>query len=305
MTRPKEDLARILVVDDEEAIRVILSDVLSEAGYAVLLASSGDQAIAMLRSDPPHMVITDMKMPGADGLEVVKAARAVDPGLPVVVVTGYASVDTAVELMKLGAADYIPKPFNIDHIRIVVARLLRMRELQRQANEAARYKELARVDQLTGLYNRRHFDEALAAEVRRAKRYDRPVSLMLFDLDGFKQYNDTRGHRAGDVLLHEFGALLKRAVRQSDCATRYGGDEFAVILPETDKNGMRLLGERLTVETQDLHPGPDPQQQVTASAGGATLPSDAADADHLVERADQALYRAKQAGRNRIYIWGG
>ncbi len=311
--------ARLLAVDDEEVMRMMLQDVLSDEGYDIDAAASGEEAIELLRKHDYDVVITDVRMPGLDGVAVLKAAKKKDPEMDVVVVTGYASVETAVELMKLGAADYITKPFNIDHIRLVVARLLERRDLKRRAGEVEIYREMSRIDPLTGLYNRRHFNDMLVQEFERTKRYETPFSLLLIDIDNFKGYNDTYGHLAGDAALKAIGFLLKKEVRRSDMATRYGGEEFAIILPHTGKRGAQIMADRLLekVAETNFNPSTDASPaKITVSIGCATYPGDvstaalgkaeldkAAGMEEIVGAADRNLYRAKANGKNQV--WAG
>jgi len=158
-------------------------------------------------------------------------------------------------------------------------------------------------DGLTGLYNHRYFHDRLEEETERARRYKTPLSVVLYDIDDFKVYNDTNGHIAGDVLLVEASKLIRRTVRRSDIASRYGGDELAIILPHTDKAGAFIIADRIRERVAQHHfPNQDilPLGQVSFSGGVSTFPGDAADKTSLIESADHALYQSKQAGKNRV-----
>ena len=304
---PSKGDTRILVVDDEEIMRAFLKEVLSDEGYVVELAVSGRDAVEKMEQQQYDIIITDIVMPELDGLGVVAAAKDLPYDVDVVVMTGYASMETAVESMKLGATDYITKPFNIDQIRIIVSNAIKERALKRQAAEGEFYKELSRKDGLTNLYNHRFFHQLLETEVSRALRYNRVVSLLMIDIDNFKRFNDSHGHPAGDVALKQLARLLEKGSRSCDFVARYGGEEFAVIAPEAAPDAARRMAERLREMIADAHfEGEEamPGGSLAISIGVATVPMQAQDKCELVERADQALYRAKALGRNRVVVYG-
>ncbi len=298
---------RILVVDDEEIMRHFLREVLEGEGYDIELAASGREAVEKMAAGRYDIVITDIVMPELDGLGVVRAAKQLPYDVDVVVMTGYASMETAVESMKLGATDYITKPFNIDQIRIIVSNAVKERALKRRAAEGEFYKELARKDGLTDLYNHRFFNQLLETEVSRARRYNRVVSLLMIDIDHFKRYNDSHGHPAGDVALKRLAYLLRHSSRDCDFVARYGGEEFAVIAPEASTDSARRMAERIRSLVEEAEfDGEEVMAggRLTISIGVATFPMQASDKRELVERADEALYRAKALGRNRVVVYG-
>jgi diguanylate cyclase (GGDEF)-like protein len=292
---------RILVVDDDEAVCLVLSRALDGATHNVEMADSGQEAIDRLRNDSFDLVITDLKMPAVDGVEVLSKAKELDPLCEVIVITGYASVNSAVEVMKLGAYDYISKPFNLERIRFLVDRALEKTRLQKAAAERDSYERLSQLDGMTGVHNRRGFDQFLSAEISRCRRYARPLSLLMIDLDDLKAINDTHGHQAGDTVLREVASTLKRSVRDSDIVARYGGDEFAVILVETSKADAIATANRLKgLLATPGHLGADlnvhPEHATTVSIGVSNYPTDAGEIDELVSKADRALYAAKASG---------
>ncbi|HUW58525.1 MAG TPA: diguanylate cyclase [Planctomycetota bacterium] len=295
--------ARLLVVDDEPMIRQLLTDVLGDEGYRVDTVTSGEEAVIKLRDTRYDFVITDLMMPGMSGIQVLETVKQLDPETEVVVMTGYASLNTAVECMKLGAADYLNKPINIDEIRIILTRMIEKKRLQQKAKEVDFYKELSRTDGLTQLYNHKFFHQLLATEIARTRRYGGEVSLLMVDVDYFKAYNDHNGHPMGDAALQKVAWILSEKSRDVDSVARYGGEEFAVIAPETPKQGAIDLAERLRQEIE----GADferaevmPHGKFTISIGVASYPQDGSSKSELIERADQALYQAKTAGRNRV-----
>ncbi len=297
---------KILIVDDEEIVRSFLFDVLSDEGYEVTAVSSGEEAVKLLKKDTFYLIITDIKMPGMNGMQVLRTAKEMDPNQNVIVMTGYASTETAVESMKLGAADYITKPFNLDQIRIVVAKTLERSKLRKKAEEGEIYKQLSRIDGLTELFNYAFFQQLLKTEVERAQRYGHELSLLMIDIDDFKEYNDRNGHPAGDEALKCLSRVMSRAVRGCDFIARYGGDEFVVVLPETDLSEAKLIGERLRLLVEQPEFENElayKQGLITVSVGLATYPHDAQTKEDLIKRADEALYRAKALNRNKLCVF--
>jgi two-component system cell cycle response regulator len=249
----------------------------------------------ILRREPFEVVLLDISMPVITGMDVLRQITQAFEELPVIIVTGHGSIEVAVESMQAGAADFVTKPVPaaVLHIRI------------QKALEHARTRRLASTDGLTEVYNHRTFQERLAQEVDRARRYNRPLSLLMIDVDRFKVYNDTYGHPQGDVVLQELARLLKDMSRTSDTVARYGGEEFAIILPETDSVSAQKIGQRLREHVErHAFPGAErlPGGALTISIGVATQVIPSSTKSALVQAADAALYAAKGAGRNRICV---
>jgi diguanylate cyclase (GGDEF)-like protein len=287
----------ILVVDDEEIMRNLLCDVLTEAGYNVEAVSCGGEAIEKVQQEKFPIVVTDLKMPGMNGIEVIKGLRAINSGICVIVITAYPSIDSVIEAMREGIYDYIVKPFNIEELKLVIHRAAERQYLLHEAGQKEFYKELSILDGLTGVYNHRYFQEILLREIERARRYGHSICLLMIDLDDFKKYNDTHGHLAGDKLLREFAELFISAFRAADTVFRYGGEEFVIIHAETLKQGGVEVAKRILNLTKRILP-------VSISIGLSCFPDDAKDKDELIKRADEALYQAKRLGKNRICIFG-
>jgi diguanylate cyclase (GGDEF)-like protein len=288
-------------VDDEEVVCRFLKRVLDGERSDVEVCHGGPEAIARLEEDSFDLVITDLKMPGVDGIGVLSKAKELDPLCEVIIVTAYASVESAVEVMKLGAYDYISKPFNVDRIRLVVDKALEKRRLLQAAGERDFYKRLSQLDGLTEVYNRRAFEELLAAEISRSDRFRRPLSLLMVDLDYLKVINDRLGHQAGDRVLKEVAWTLKASVRNCDAVARYGGDEFAIILVETGKTDAMTTANRLSRLVRVLEVGHSrglagEDRAMTISIGVANYPTDTKVKDELIRSADKALYDAKAGG---------
>lgn len=294
---------KILVVDDEEAVRKAVVDSLRHDGYDVCEAGDGETALECLERQPFELVLTDMVMPRMDGLTLIKLAGQRGYQTAYIVMTAYSSVDSAVEAMKSGAADYLPKPFPLELLRLVVARTLQAQRLAERARQADLYEKLAQTDGLTELNNYRFFQQRLSIELNRAQRFNRPLSLIMLDLDLFKAYNDIYGHQAGDQALRQLACLLRHSSRSYDLVARYGGDEFVIILPETSKKMAAEVAERIrgSVEQARIEgDGQAPGGHFTASLGIASFPEDATERGDLIRKADLALYHAKTRGRNRV-----
>ena len=299
--------SRLLIIDDDESVRLLLRDLLEEAGYAVRTAKSGEEALQLIRVATYDIIITDLRLSGMYGLEVVKEVRAIDPGIDVIVMTGYASVNSAVESMKAGAIDYITKPFNSDHIKMVVQKSLERREYQRLAQEREFYKVLSSIDGLTELYNYRYMHQYLKIELEREKRYKRHLSLLMVDIDDFKHYNDIYGHVVGDMVLKRLASILQNATRGCDVICRYGGEEFAIMLPETSKEEAIIVCERIrksVAMTTMVDEKANAVGTISVTIGLAAFPEDADNKDDLIANADKALYQGKGAGKNCIFLFG-
>jgi two-component system, cell cycle response regulator len=309
----------LLVVDDEETLRSVVSQVLSADGFLVAEAASGEEALEAFRENSHPLVITDIRMGGMSGLELLTEIKRHNPDTQVVIMTSHASLDSALSAMRAGAYDYLIKPFeSLDLISAVAGRaaekarlVAQNRELLEQLQNANRelqevngaLKEMAVRDGLTSLYNHRHFQEALAQEIARAHRSGKPCSVAFMDVDNFKAYNDTHGHPDGDRLLRTLAEILTSHLRGSDLAARYGGEEFVLLLPETPKSAALRIAEGVRGRVEQEHfPGRErqPLGRVTVSIGVASYPEDGADAAEVMACADQRLYQAKHGGRNMV-----
>jgi len=295
---------KILLVDDEQDPRVTLSEMLEMKEFTVTATDAGEKALTMLENEEFDLLLTDLFMPRIDGIALTRAVKSMGLSVPVIVMTGFATIEAAVETMKAGASDFITKPFNIDQIIIVIDRTLETKRLQKLAQEREYYEHLSNIDGLTELYNHRYFHQILLTEIEREKRYRRPLSLMIIDVDNFKDCNDSYGHLVGDVVLKQIGALIKKSTRGCDFVARYGGEEFSVILPETSKQEAAVVAERIRSSIEEFsfsscvgkHMG-----RLTVTIGLASLPEDAQDKTGLIEMADKGMYRGKESGKNRVY----
>jgi diguanylate cyclase (GGDEF)-like protein len=297
---------RLLVVDDDALLRRSLNLQLTRAGYEVHEAEDGQVAWDMIQRQGYRFVITDWNMPGVNGLELVRRIREMlSAGYTyILMLTAHSEKLDVIAGLNSGADDYLTKPFDMDELRARVGIGVRILELEARLQESlASAAELAVRDGLTGLFNRREFDSRLADEVQRAARYQRPLSLLMIDIDHFKHYNDQHGHPQGDALLRELSTLFLGCVRSTDFVARYGGEEFAVILPETNPANALAVANSI-LERVCAHPflyrETQPGGVLTVSIGVGGLSDAQPDAERLLLAADQALYQAKHAGRNRV-----
>ncbi|PSP32043.1 MAG: diguanylate cyclase response regulator [Cyanobacteria bacterium QS_8_48_54] len=293
----------ILLVDPEKTQRLILRRAMEKEGYRVMEASDGEQCLEVCSYLKPDLVLLDAMMPGVDGFTCCSQLHSLmgkdcPPVLMTTVLNDQASVDLAFEV---GAIDYVTKP--------VIWSLLRQRLYRLFQNQWAmgELQRLSLVDGLTKIANRRSFDERLPQEWHRLAREAAPLSLVLCDLDRFKNYNGLYGHQAGDECLQEVAKVLdESAKRPADLAARYGGEEFALILPNTDAEGAVRIAETIQGRLQAsaiTHENSDVSKLVTLSMGVASeIPKPDSSEKALIEQADQALYRAKQQGGDRVVL---
>ena len=304
--------AKVLLVEDDPIQASATKEILSKLGYEVLWAEDGINAIKLVKSQKPDIVLLDVILPGMDGYEVCRWLKLEETtkGIPIIMLTVKKELSDKISGLHIGADDYLPKPYNELELNARIYALLRTKALQDELKLKNRQLEdlldkvnfMAITDSLTGLYNRRRFLDVLTTEYERAKRYGTPFSLVMLDIDYFKKINDNFGHVVGDTVLKEISEILLKGIRDIDTAARYGGEEFMLILPNTDKDHARIVAERIrqAIETYDFI-GLD--RKISASIGISGMPdASIADEDRLIRCADFGLYRAKQLGRNRTVV---
>lgn len=319
----------VLVIDDDPLMRMQLHRFLSKQNYRVIEASNGEEGLSQFAASCPDLVLLDALMPVMDGFTCCAKIQGflgdnIHPDgdadrTPVLMITGLDDQESVDRAFNVGASDFVTKPIHWAVLRQRVQRLIRQSQMYRQlaianqqlestnrqlesANQLLR--KLASLDGLTQIANRRQFDEYLEREWKRSAREQTPISLIFCDVDYFKPYNDTYGHQAGDRCLQQVAKLIDETVRRpADLVARYGGEEFAVILPNTAQNGAVQLAEEICAGVRNLNiPHTFGEGRVTVSAGvSSTIPPMMnSDVASLVASADQALYRAKELGRNRV-----
>jgi len=294
--------ARILIVEDERLNINILVSILVD-DYEVVIAKNGEQAIKRVTEQIPDLVLLDIMLPDMDGYEVYNKIQSLcEDKLPVIFITSKRSPEEETKGLQMGAVDYITKPFTPS---IVEVRIANQVEYKRNRDEL---KRLNRTDPLTGLSNRRHLDEYLQIQRSAMMRTQSVLSVIMIDIDHFKQYNDQYGHTAGDECLrHVAQALSGNMNRATDLVARYGGEEFAVVLPATDIQGAEkcALELRQKIAAKEIpHAGSSTAAHITISLGVATLSHDEGHVTtaELIDKADRALYEAKQKGRNQYCL---
>jgi len=295
---------KVLIVDDSHLNTKLLEQALME-NFDILIANSGKEALSIANSNnPPDIILLDIMMPEMDGYEVCEYLQ-LDPDtkdIPVIFITALSEAENEEHGLKLGAIDYITKPFSIPIVKAKIKNHLALKY----------YQDILKintdVDQLTNIANRRRFDEMFSIEIKKAKRMGSFLSVLMLDIDHFKFYNDTYGHLEGDECLRKVAFAIKNILkRPGDFAARWGGEEFICLLPDTDHLGAAKVGEKLRIAIMDLgiaHKSSPVYKDITVSIGVFTSnPSEDACYESLLKHADDALYQAKDSGRNRIYIW--
>ncbi|MFT5442028.1 MAG: two-component system cell cycle response regulator [Myxococcota bacterium] len=300
-------MATLLIVDDSDTARAAIRAVAEQSAIfdRVIEAADGFLGLKYILSESLDVVVCDLEMPGFDGEKLLRA-KEVNPGgsnIPFIVVTASDDLNRRTRLLERGAYDVITKPFHGPDLAARLQLHLKIKKLQDEL--MVKNETLARLstsDPVTGLRTRRYVSEVLSIEFLRARRYDSPLSIIMGDLDYFKKVNDNFGHLAGDAVLHGVSELLINELRATDVGGRYGGEEILAVLHRCDLQGALVLGERWrgSIENGDFESPDGRKIPVTISLGVAEFHPDMTTADELVEAADQALYRAKDAGRNRV-----
>lgn len=290
----------LLIVDDEKQNRLLLTELFQDE-YRIIQAKNGEQALERAQTHKPDLILLDVLMPEMDGMQVILELKRNDDtrNIPVIFITALDSRNDEEKGLNLGAVDYIAKPFHPPIVRV------RVRNHMQLVQQRRLLEKLADLDGLTGIPNRRHFDSSYAAEWSRCQRSEKPLSLIIADVDLFKKYNDTLGHAAGDRILQEVASILRQGIRRpGDLVARYGGEEFAILLPETGADDALQIAENIhqLLRNKALpHPASNISENITLSMGGATIIPKQGDIDlDFFILADAALYQAKNMGRNRI-----
>lgn len=321
----------ILIVDDSDDQRILIKQYLNDAGYKdVLLADSAESAFNILRLNDPSgpdlvvdLILMDIVMPGMDGIKACHAIRKNIhfEDIPIIMVSVLDDIKNLQKSFAAGAVDYIAKPVNKIEMVTRVRSMLRLKyEIDRRK---AREKELIELtqhlevvnemlehlsyfDTLTGIPNRRYFEKFIDAEWKRAIRNERPISLIFLDIDNFKKVNDKYGHQTGDRCLKKTAKAISQSLRRpGDFLARYGGEEFVVVLSDTEIEGTKEVAERIKVKVAEVEivmKNTDTKVAVTISAGVSTaVPERNSSYQTLINRADEALYKAKKGGKNRVF----
>lgn len=302
----------ILIVDDQPTTLKMLCAFLQSQGFKVVVAENGEQTLEFLRHEQPDLILLDVLMPGLNGFDLCRKIKENKDTaqIPIIFMTGLDSVKDKVAGFEAGGVDYITKPFQRVEVLARVKTHVMLRHREKQLEEANKklsqqhkiLEVMSITDGLTGLYNRRHMNTVLSQEVQRCRRYGTDLACLVIDLDQFKLVNDTYGHDFGDLVLHEFSRRLRDSLRSSDFAFRFGGEEFLLLLPQTNMHDARRTAEKIRQYAATKKIGDDKTHVVvTVSIGLATFNEhQPVIQNDLVIFADKALYRAKAEGRNQV-----
>lgn len=305
---------KVLVVDDSRVIRMLVEECVFPMGHEVIHAENGEEALLYVKENAVDLVLMDVEMPGMNGFQVTSAIRSLDSidWFPIIFLTTKNDDESFTSGILAGGDAYLFKPINPLRLQLTISameRIYKMRLKLKQAEQELVYvnkklKHLAMYDELTGLANRRNFDETLERQFKLAKRKKIPLSIIICDIDFFKIYNDTYGHQQGDNCLAAVAKVIGCiAGRPTDRACRYGGEEFTLILPDTNLQGGLIIAEKLrqAIESENIqHEGSKVAGCVTLSVGLAAYTGQFHSEDEILKAADDALYRAKENGRNRV-----
>jgi len=300
---------RVLIVDDDPTNRHLLSAMLLSTRHEFEEASDGKTAWEILQKETINLVITDWMMPDMDGVELIDNIRKANfpHYIYIILLTARSTKVDVVTGLEAGADDYLVKPFDLDELRARVNIANRIIDLERRLRESLdRVQKMATHDSLTDLYNRRALYEIAENELSRARRENKPVSLVMMDIDHFKNVNDEHGHNIGDQALRRVAYIILEKIRSYDTAGRWGGEEFLFVLPSTDQDEAKQIAERVRqgIESANIPLQGGKHLDLQASFGVSTsMPEDLITFDLLVHQADEALYDAKGEGRNRVCVY--
>ncbi|MDY6791050.1 MAG: diguanylate cyclase [Thermodesulfobacteriota bacterium] len=291
----------ILIVDDDSSVRNPMSEFVRLSGYNSFEASSAEEAIDILKTNTIQVVITDIMLPEMSGFELTELIIK-EYDSDVIIITGYSDIYSYEEAIKAGASDFIIKPVRFEELLLRLQKVLSERELAKdRVRMMEKLQKLAITDGLTKLHNSRSFYSQLEVEVDRNNRYKRSLALMLMDIDHFKKYNDTYGHLEGDKALVKIAQTIKSCLRKLDSAYRYGGEEFTVILPETSCEEAHTVAQRIksALNAENFTPQEAKEGNITISIG-VTEYYPGEQLSEFIQRADKAMYKSKEKGRNKV-----
>ena len=295
--------SKILIVEDDAVVSKLVYEFLSRFGFQAISASSAEEAEKILEKEEIHIVLTDVKLPGIDGITFTKDVKK-KYNLDVVITTGYSSEYFYEDAINNGASDLIFKPIRFNELMLRINRVIRERALINERDRMIeRLKKLSIQDPLTELFNSRHFYAQLGDEIQRSERYLHPLALIFIDIDHFKAINDTYGHMVGDQALLLIAKKMQASLRSQDTAYRFAGDEFTIILPETTSDNARFVADRIKaeMEKESLVISEQEIAKITLSMGIAEYQRNERK-EQFVHRADVTMYEAKKKGGNSIAV---
>jgi diguanylate cyclase (GGDEF)-like protein len=293
----REVKGKVLIVDDAPDTLEIIQRLLRYDGFDVIIASTGEEGVKRVETEKPDVVLMDINLPGMDGTEALKRIRMINPIQSIIMLTAFATVENAIQALKEGASDFVKKPFENEHLIHIVNQSLEKYKTQKEKEKLEEeVRRLSITDDLTSLYNHRHFFKSLEAELARLRRQKTSLSLLMFDLDNFKKYNDLHGHLEGDKVLKTIGEIVTHSIRYNvDSGYRYGGDEFAILLIGASLDQALAIAERIRSSIEQAN-----YQNITVSIGLSEY-REPFDLEEFVKSADDAMYIAKHSGGNQVH----
>ena len=294
---------KILIVEDDSVIAEMLNQFLTRSGYQAKITHSAEEAEEVLKGEEVNIILSDIQLPGMDGITLTKKVKK-KYNLDVIIATGYSSKYSYEDAIKNGASDLIFKPIRLNELMLRINRVIRERSLINERDRMIEnLRKLSIKDPLTDLYNSRYFYEQLEKEITRSDRYFHPLSLIFIDIDNFKSVNDSYGHMVGDKAILMIAKKMKASLRSLDTAYRFAGDEFTVILPETDANQAEVVADRIRSEMENERLVIFEKQisKITLSIGIAEYVRNE-EMGQFIHRADVNMYQAKQSGGNKVFI---
>ncbi|MCA9482255.1 MAG: diguanylate cyclase [Nitrospina sp.] len=296
--------SQILIVDDNHSNVDVLKRSLETKGYGISIAPSGEVALKIAPKLKPDLILMDLMMPGMDGFETCKKIKELPEiqDVPIIFVTGKTETEDIVKAFRVGGVDYISKPFREEEIQARVAAQIRIRKLIGEKEKLIQELDLiSRIDPLTRLSNRRDIQEVLGRELSRCQRYENEFSIIMGDIDFFKKVNDQYGHDMGDNVLKEVAGMLQNEVRKIDKVARWGGEEFLIVLPDTDLPGAYRVAEKIRAAVELRESRFDEAiVKLTMSFGVAGISEVGGKIEEMIKLADLRLYKAKDQGRNKV-----
>ena len=303
-------MPRVLIVDDDKEQLQLMQDGLASENMEVVFATDARETFEAIYRQIPDLIILDIGLEEVDGFDILRSIR-VEPrydAVPVIIFSADHDSESKIKALDLGAVKYLEKPLHLKEMSAHIRAVLRFKLKQDQTfEEYKRLSELTLIDPLTGAYNRRALDTFLKSRLSESSRHGIPVSCVMFDIDHFKNVNDSHGHHVGDIVLRDISDLVRGLCRQEDALIRYGGEEYLVILFHTPRDGAEIFGERVReCVTEHKFTSGDLQIAITVSGGIASQPEDEIDADPeaMIKLADQRLYTAKRNGRDQVISTG-
>jgi two-component system cell cycle response regulator len=303
--------ATILIAGASRTQAAVMKDFLEMNGYEAVVAGNGTSLFDAIEQHDPDVILLNRKLPDLDGAKICRRLKQ-DPntsGIPIIMLADKESTTDKVAGLAAGADDYIALPYNDEELGALICARLRAKSEWDDLKQKTRHLEamlsrvesLANIDPLTGLFNRRRFESVMASELKRAFRYELPLSCLILDIDHFKKENDTYGHQSGDEVLRETARTIQNTIREVDLAARWGGDEFIILNPNTGKNNAVIVGEKILKAVSSLSHACLGNRNITVSIGVSGIPhADIGTMEQLVHNADLAMYEAKKNGRNRV-----